>query len=480
MFLNEIEGISFLLFFGVLIFLLIFFYHRKQNNTAGMFLVSNRRVGFFLGAVSTATAWIWAPALFVASQKAYQQGLPGIFWFTLPNALALVLFAFLAHRMRKIFDDGFTLPQYIRSKYGKRLHFVYLVTIFIVQIYAVVVQVTGALLLLTMISGLSKNLLIVFLGAIILTLSLLKGMRSSLVTDVVKASFITSVCLIVVPWVINLSGGIPSVIEGFSGISGKFGNIFDPMVAWTFGIPITVSLLSGVVIDQQQWQRAFSIKKGSVKGAFILGGSMFMIVPIVLGLLGFIAANRSLEILVAQPQLAGFAAVFSFLPTSGVILFVLMVLAGLMASGSAALSAVGSMGSVDVLPLFLKKIKFEDKKIIFASRITMILVMIVALLIALIPNIQILYMQLLVGAFRAGLFLPTILCLFWSRLNPVPTFWGVILGMIVGVPLFIYGYIINNQYISSFGSLAPIFITLVFCSLSFLGKEKVKNYEIGQ
>ena len=71
---------------------------------------------WFVGGSSIAASWIWAPALFVSVQLAYQKGLPGIFWFTFPNIIALAIFAFLAPAIRKKMPEGYTLPQYIRYR----------------------------------------------------------------------------------------------------------------------------------------------------------------------------------------------------------------------------------------------------------------------------------------------------------------------------------------------------------------------------
>ena len=79
-------------------------------------MVAERNVSWWLGATSIAASWIWAPALFVSVQVAYEKGLPGIFWFTFPNIIALLLFIFLAPKIREKLPYGYTLPQWIRYK----------------------------------------------------------------------------------------------------------------------------------------------------------------------------------------------------------------------------------------------------------------------------------------------------------------------------------------------------------------------------
>ena len=43
-------------------------------------------------------------------QMAYQQGLAGAFWFTVPNVLAVLLFVWLGPRIREKLPHGYSLP----------------------------------------------------------------------------------------------------------------------------------------------------------------------------------------------------------------------------------------------------------------------------------------------------------------------------------------------------------------------------------
>ena len=89
--LSRLEGLAFLAIFGLSMIALTAWVGRGHQKNRAEFLVAGRSLGVWLAALSIAASWIWAPALFVASQKAYDQGLPGVFWFTFPNVLSLVL-----------------------------------------------------------------------------------------------------------------------------------------------------------------------------------------------------------------------------------------------------------------------------------------------------------------------------------------------------------------------------------------------------
>ena len=120
----------------------------RRAKGLNLFLVADRSVGVWAGAMSAAFTWIWAPALFIASQKAYEQGLPGLMWFTVPNVGCLILFAFIAPRIRKVFPNGYTLPQYIASRFDTPTHLVYLFCFLSLQICSLAVQlIAGAAML---------------------------------------------------------------------------------------------------------------------------------------------------------------------------------------------------------------------------------------------------------------------------------------------------------------------------------------------
>ena len=120
---SQTTGYLFLTIFGISMILITYFFSKwKNHQTKEQFLVADRQVGWFMGGSSIAASWLWAPALFISVQLAYEKGLAGIFWFTLPNVIALAIFALLAPRIRKIFPDGYTLPQYIYTKLQNKLN----------------------------------------------------------------------------------------------------------------------------------------------------------------------------------------------------------------------------------------------------------------------------------------------------------------------------------------------------------------------
>ena len=140
-FVSEFEGYALLALFGVAMLLITWFFTRKNSKTEEGFLVAGRKISWLIGAPSIAASWLWAPALFISVQVSYEMGLPGLFWFTFPNIIALALFYFLAPKIRELLPEGYTLPQWIKYRLAdEKVHKVYMFPFFLYQLMAVAVQ----------------------------------------------------------------------------------------------------------------------------------------------------------------------------------------------------------------------------------------------------------------------------------------------------------------------------------------------------
>src|SRR5688500_13180794 len=123
-------------------------------------LVGERKIGFLVGAFTVAVSWTWAPALLVSTQKSYEFGLSGFVWFAVPNVIAVLYYYILIKQMRQINEEGYTLPEYVNKKAGKGSHLIYISAIFLIQLYAIVVNTLGSLFILEYLTGIEKVILI--------------------------------------------------------------------------------------------------------------------------------------------------------------------------------------------------------------------------------------------------------------------------------------------------------------------------------
>lgn len=465
-FVSQSTGYWFLAVFAVGIVLITYFFSRWRGwQTKDGFLLANRRVGWILGGFSIASSWIWAPALFVSVQTAYQQGLAGIFWFTVPNVVALLVFAFLAPRIRSRLPEGYTFTQYIKYRLeSDRVHKVFLFPYFFYQLMAVVVQLFAGGSLLALMTGIPLTTVMPILAVIVLIYTLISGFQASVVTDFVQLGLIYIIGIIILPLTWKVAGGAHAISAGFHGIQ-NIGNIFDPGVAFSFGIVTSIGLIAGSISDQSNWQRAFAVKKEQLVKAFLFGSLLFAIVPIALSTLGFLGANPALRIALPKGidvSMIGVQTVATMLPLWAVSLFVIMLLAGLSSALDAGLSAFSSLWVTDVV-----KKTMNDHEAVKIARYSMVGVTILGLLVSLaavyIPHFGLEQLWWVFNTIAACVMVPTVLSLYWDRLSERGVFWGVLVAFVIGIPLFIYSNIINKPTWIVGSSVFIVLISTLFC-----------------
>jgi urea-proton symporter len=459
-FITQTGGYLFLAIFGIIMILITYYFARKhKDKTKDGFLVAGRKVKWLTGGASIAASWIWAPALFISVQVAYEMGLAGIFWFAVPNMVALGIFAFLAPRIRKLLPEGYTLPQFIKHRLkSKKVHNMYLVPYVFYQIMAITVQLFAGGSLVSLITGIPLLIVMPILAVIALAYTLISGLKASIITDFVQIALIIAIGAVILPmtWAAAGSGAITAGLTGIQGIS----SIFNGNIAFSFGIVTAIGLIAGALSDQQYWQRSFAIKKSHLGRSFIFGAILFGIVPIALSTLGFISKSIG-TILPAgiDTSMIGVQTVANLLPGWALMLFVIMLLSGLSSTLDSGLSAFSSLWVTDIAT--------KAKNVIKSARYAMIGITLAGLAIALaviyIPGFGLMHLWWIFNTVAACVLAPTLLALYWKKLSAKGVFWGILTAFVVGIPIFIYGNIIGSAVWIVGATLFIIAISTGFC-----------------
>ena len=445
------------------------------------FLVAGRNVSWTRGAFSIAVSWIWAPAIFIASLQAYTQGIAGAFWFIVPNIVTFFVFAPIAIRLRKLMPNGFTLPEFILKRFGgdKGTHIVFLIVFAGYQLGAIVINSLAGGTLLHILTGMNFTVAVLAISAIALIYSLMSGLKASILTDIIQMLMIVIVGFILVPWVIVNAGGVSAVTGGLAGVTGEFGNIFNPAVAYSFGIVMTLGLLAGPIADQMFFQRTFAVRKKHIVKTFVAGGLLFGIVPIMLSLLGFVAANPAIgsAINVVDPQMVGPLVIGHLLPKAALLLFVFMAFAGLSSTLDSAYVAMSSLATIDIYKKYINPMA-DDKRLLKAARIAMLIMAVVGTSIALLQP-KLLWVFLIYAALSASVLFPVILSVFWKRLNRRGAFWAVATSLVIGLPMSIYANVVENTDLIVLSTVLSVGIGLVVCLVAgFLNRKDHYTFEL--
>lgn len=465
--LNIYTGLLLLFVYAVMMYIVAKIYMGKRRLNKSGFLVADREVTLWKGAFSIASSWIWAPALFISAQVAYQQGIVGLFWFTTPNVLCLIIFAFFAVIIRDRVPLGYTLTDYIRELYGKRVHNLYLFQSIGLLICSIAVQLLAGSKIISILTGLPYFWTTILLAAIALSYSVMYGLRASIITDFLKINIIFAIGLTLIPWSIHNGGGLQTIVDGLGGFSGKFTDLFDSngvLVFLSFGLPTTIGLLSGPFGDQAFWQRAFAIRKNHVKGAFIIGALIFAVVPLMMSCLGFLGAG--LKMVPKEAQFINLEVILKLLPAWTSIVFVYMIMSGLISALDSHMTAISSVGGHDLLNrvIGIKENSASEKQAqsIKWARMSVVAVTIFAIAIANIPNMQLLYLFLFYGTLRASTFLPTVITLLRKTpAHEASIFWGIVVSIFIGLPIFAYGNFTKTVSFIIVGSLSTVLASAI-------------------
>ena len=260
-------GVMILVVYEAVMLITTLFFARSGNGRED-FHVGNRNMGTVSSAMSIAATWIWAPALFVSAEKAYTNGIPGLFWFLVPNILCLMLFTPFAKKIRERMPDGITLSGYIGREYGSRnAKMVYEIQLGLLAILSTAVQLLAGGKILSTATGMDFRIVTVVLALIAFSYAQISGIRASVMTDAVQMIFLLIACAIFVPWALAMPGGTAHLFRGLTGISGEYKGLFDAKgveVMIAYGLPTAVGLISGPFGDQCFWQRAFSISQKKI------------------------------------------------------------------------------------------------------------------------------------------------------------------------------------------------------------------------
>jgi Na+/proline symporter len=407
------------------------------------FHVADRNMGAILSALSIAITWVWAPSLFVSVERAYLQGIIGLFWFLVPNVLCLIIFIPFAKKIRREMPRGITLSGFMGERYGPGARRAYLFQLSALSVLSTGVNLLAGAAALRTITGLSFPLLTIILAAIAYSYSQFSGIKASVVTDALQMVFVLAVCLLFLSLTLNRNG-FASLAAGIFGPRGEYGNIFSKQgldVFLSFGLPTAIGLIAGPFGDQNFWQRAFAINEKKIGKAFFLGALFFGIVPLSMGFLGYIARGSGFA--PVNPGVVNLEMVTALFPGWSTLPFVFMLVSGLLSTVDSNICAMASL-TTDIT-------KSES---IAVPRGAMLVNLALGILIANIPGMTITSLFLFYGTLRASTFAPTVLTLTGKKLSWVAP--GVMASLFVGLPIFAWGSVADLPLVKVAGSLVTL------------------------
>jgi Na+/proline symporter len=452
---SQATGLGILAIFGLFAYVLTQHFSKGYANNKDSFLLARRELNTFQGSLSVSAAWLWAPGLFISAQIAYQKGLVGLFWFCFGNFLTLILFGLIIPKLRERLPKGFTFSGYLKKKFSTRVQKLFLGEMIVLAVCAFAINLVAGSRTVEVLTGIPYFVTTMLMVAIAMLYSFRNGLKATVVTEIIKILVVWTGVLVLIPWVISEAGGWAVVERGMGGITGQGFNIFGGEFAWGvftgFGITAFLGHLGGPWGDNSFYQRAFSIQPKFIKPSFLYAAFIFGIIPVMMGLLGFVGAGSLMQIPDNLHGMTNAIVIATFLPGYAAMFFVFLVFSGLVAILDSQFSSIANMVGHDLA-------EGKTKNNIGYARKGMIVLAIAGLVIANIPGIQMLHIFLFFALLRALVWLPSMIVLLKPDWITEPgMFWGILLIAIVSIPMFTYGKLMGVGDLTFYGTLIAVF-----------------------
>ena len=328
MILSPIDYVIIALYFIVMI--AVGFIAMRFTKTQEDYLVAGRRLSFPLFFGCMAALALGGGSTIGSTQLGYEFGFGGI-WLNVSIGIGLVLAGLLVTtKLSKL--RALSVNEVVGGSYGPTarifssvLTLIYTLTLSVVQVIAIGTIISGIL-------GLDPTLSMLTGGGVVILYTLLGGMWSVTMTDIVQFVIKTVGILILAPlFCVTAAGGWESLISKVPEAYLSIGNMgFDKSFAYI------VLYVPGLIIGQDIWQRIFTAKNQTVSKAGTICAGAYSV------LYAFATVIIGMSVAVLLPELSNTQNAF----VTGISLFLPVGVRGLVLAAAMAATMSVSSGTI--------------------------------------------------------------------------------------------------------------------------------------
>ena len=436
-----------LLYMATTVFLGLFISQRKKSKTSKQsnedFLMASKSLGPIVLAGTLFAANTGGASTTGVATNVLTQGLSAS-WYVIAAGIGFILVAFIAPYFRR--SQSSTVPEIISKRYGKASHIFTAFTSITALFMATGAQIIATASIINVVTGLEFKIAAIITTIIVIIYTMVGGFQSVTAANMMHVLFITVGMSIAMFIMVNSGqvGGFTALFEKAQAMSASSGGSMDLLSMTKVGAPTIIGYIAMYFMTfptgQEIVQTYCSAKDGkSAKvGSFIAGilSAVYAIVPAFIGLMAYVCIDGFALGGIQKNALA--EATIRFAPpiVAGIVLAAIV--AATMSSASGNMIGTATMFTNDVFRPYINKGEKDDKKEVWISRITMVIVGIVGLVIAVTAQSII---SVMMGAFAlrsAGPFAAFICGLFYKNVTKRAGFFSIVAGTIVAA-IWIYG-----------------------------------------
>ena len=425
---NVTELVVFIIYFVFMVGIGIYFFAKSKGDNEKDYFLGGRQMGPWVSALSAGASDMSAWVLMGLPASVYALGM-GQIWIAVGLAIGYALsWIFEAPRLRKFSiaaKDSITIPQYLTNRFLSKSKFLQIIcaVIFLVAytIYAASsIKACGTLF--STVIGIDATVAMYIAAFIIIAYTFLGGFNAVCWTDFFQGLLMLAALLIAPIFALALVknggavAGAAPVVEGYWDAFTSWSDIVSGL-GWGlgyFGMP-------HIIIRFMSIRSNKDLRKSSVIG--ISWTFIILIFSVASGLIGRMFLGE-----IEDSSVVFITRVRTIFPVVSGILLSAILAAAMSTCDSQLLASASAFASDVYKPVFRKNA--SDKEMLWAGRIVVVIIAVIALLIAANPNSGTIMglVENAWGVFGAAFGPVILLSLFWRRF----TFGGAVAGIVVG------------------------------------------------
>jgi len=427
---------------------------RKAKSMDG-FMLAGRNVGLALGAATAMATWITSNTTMLAPQFALELGIWGMIAYSTAS-FGLFLFAPLAKRIRALMPAGYTSGDFIRLRFGKPAWvFFLMISIFYGFTWLISMGMAGGILM-NAIAGIPYQVGMSAILLVCVLYTLFGGLYAVIGTD-----FIQSIIILI--GIVIVGGGV-LMMSDFSGtydfLATERPMLIDILLPASI-MAVFNNLLFGVgeiFHSNVWWSRAFAMRKGIGKKAYLLAGLFWLPVPVAAG---FIALGSGvLGINITSPDMVGPLVAATVLGKVGAVVVFIVFFSSLASSIDSLLAATSDLITEDIYRKMINP-GASERTLRRASAWIIVGLGFAAWAVCM-PRIGTLATVLFfAGPMVGSTIWPIATGLFWKRANAK----GALLAMVLGTSVGLVSYFMLGWYTASLIGAAVSMVTSIVTTL---------------
>ena len=404
-------------------------YARKHDDSLDNFVAARNsqtsNATTFTMLATTLGTWV----LFGPAESAVWGGIGAILGYALGSLAPNLFMVPIGVRIRQIMPKGHTLTEFVYYRYGRSTHIFVLAIMAIYLFIGLTAGLTGIAQLVALIAPVPLWLTasIVMVSTLVYTLK--GGLKASIFTDSIQMLIIMPFTLVIFYLGYKATGGITPVIDGLKQHAPQLLNPFN-QTGFKTGVTFFLAVALTGLFYQGTWQRIFAAKTDKVvRNGLVISGLLSFPIIFAMGLFGLAFVALSVE---GEGSVALFSIVLAEAPYWLIVGLLPFGLALIMSSADSTISGLNSLIIVE-----LNRIAphLSAVKLFKISRISIVLIAIVALYVGS-KGYSILYLFLLADLLCCAAAFPIFFGFYNTQYQSYNAVLSIAAGILAGLAYF--------------------------------------------